>query len=90
MEFVFLLIGLFVWFVLGVISIFVAHAVCIKQHSVDKYKLVNNAGKKRSYLKLFFMVTILGPYIGVVFYYVSKTSIYIKQGKLVVVEKDLE
>ena len=89
MEFLIIVGVWLIWFVLGVISVLSAYALGCVNFNLHKYRPVNKTGKKNSKLKIFSVVATLGPIMGVLFYYVTRSLVYTKQDTIVVEEESV-
>lgn len=78
-----MLLGVFtIWFVMGMISSWVAFYKLRRQFGKVKYKAINNTGRKKSTKKTLTLMLIMGPFVGFFIYYQIRVMIEMHQGKI--------
>lgn len=81
-EILMLLGAIGIWFVLSMISSYVAFYKLREQFGKAKYKIINNTGRKKSRKKAVVVLLTMGPFVGFFIYHQIRVMIEMHQGKI--------
>lgn len=81
-EILMLLGAIAIWFVMGMISSWVAFYKLQRQFGKVKYKVINNTGRKKSTKKTLTLMLIMGPFFGIMMFYMVRAMVEMHQGKI--------
>lgn len=78
-----MLLGVFtIWFVLGIISSWVAFYKLNSKFGKCKYRVINNTGRERSRKKTLLLLLVMGPYFGYHAYRIISNTVEMHQGRI--------
>lgn len=71
-----------IWFVLGIVSSYIAFYILGNEFGKVRYKVINITGRKKSTKRALTLLLVMGPSIGIAIYYMVRNMIEMHQGKI--------